>query len=369
MKITKCTLLVLVFISLTAIVSAQDIIVLKTGIEVKGNVTEITPDVIKFKVWQNQNATENSMVLKTDVFMIKYANGFKEIINPDNRQVEAEKKAAIERQLAADKQAVIERQLAADKQAAIERQLAAEKQAAIERQLAADKQAAIERQLATDKQAAIERQLAADKQAIIKDRPINDNPIKVKKIDPSVSRPIRHFTAGIFGGVSLPIGLYKASNFDDYSDAAGAKTGFHAGVNLGYRMNHALSFLLEGQFTLHSYSMNISDVRYIYSLKGNWFHINVFPTFRFDVPIVANKVGFYAQGGAGVTISLLDGDFFDVLDAAKITGYSTHFGYSGGIGLSFSGVNLGVRYVGGNPVFEDYKPLISQIQATIGFQF
>jgi hypothetical protein len=70
-----------------------------------------------------------------------------------------------------------------------------------------------------------------------------------------------------------------------------------------------------------------------------------------------------------MTISLLDGDLFDAFDAAKVAGFSTHFGYSGGIGLSLSGVNIGVRYVGGNPVFQDYKPLVGQLQAVIGYQF
>ena len=289
--------------------SAQDVITLLSGVEIKGNVTEITPDVVKYKVWEAKNATENSMVLKSTVFMIKYQNGFKEVINqPINNPLDTEKQLQIDKQLVAEK-------------------------------------------------------------PTIADRPIINNSPKIRKEDPPVSKPFRRFTAGIFGGVSLPLGNYKTGNADDVLDAAGAKTGFNVGLNLGYRFNPNMRFLLESQFTLHSYVITQSDVRYIYALRGNWFHVNIFPTFRFDVPIVANRVGFYAQGGAGLTISLLDGTLFDVLDLLKVAGYSTHFGYSGGVGFSFNGVNIGARYVGGNPVFEDYKPSIAQLQAVIGYQF
>jgi hypothetical protein len=415
----------LLFLLFAAVVSAQDVIELLDGVDIKGNVTEVTPDVIKYKAWQNQGATKEAMVLKSTVFKIRYQNGFVEIINKKTtvvdpqieidrlaaiqRQIEADKQAAIQRQIDADRLAATQRQIEADKLAATQRQIEADRLAATQRQIEADRLAAAQRQIETDKQAATQRQIEADRIAAAKrqndfekqlgiqqqmeinkkaaaEKELEDKreaaiqkqeaknassktPIKTQKGDPSVLKSIRHFTAGIFGGVSLPLGLYKSANLDDFADAAGAKMGFNAGANLGYRLNSNLSFLLEGQFTLHSYEITATDVRYIYAFRGNWFHINVFPTFRFDVPITANKVGFYAQGGAGMTISLLDGDLFDAFDAAKVAGFSTHFGYSGGIGLSLSGVNIGVRYVGGNPVFQDYKPLVGQLQAVIGYQF
>jgi len=59
---------------------SQDIIILKNGDEIKSKVEEVTSDFIKYKKWENQDGptyTSN----KTDVFMIKYINGTKDVFN------------------------------------------------------------------------------------------------------------------------------------------------------------------------------------------------------------------------------------------------------------------------------------------------
>jgi len=67
------------------IVIAQDFIVLKTGEEIKSKVTEITSNEIKYKKFDNLEGPAYS-VNKSTVFMIKYKNGTKDIINPINEK-------------------------------------------------------------------------------------------------------------------------------------------------------------------------------------------------------------------------------------------------------------------------------------------
>ena len=64
---------------------AQDFIVLKTGEEIKSKVTEITSNEIKYKKFDNLEGPAYS-VNKSTVFMIKYKNGTKDIINPINEK-------------------------------------------------------------------------------------------------------------------------------------------------------------------------------------------------------------------------------------------------------------------------------------------
>jgi hypothetical protein len=62
-----------------------DVILLKNGEEIKGKVTEVAPDEIKYKKCND----ENGMILtlkKSDVFMIKYSNGTKDIIAKETSQ-------------------------------------------------------------------------------------------------------------------------------------------------------------------------------------------------------------------------------------------------------------------------------------------
>jgi hypothetical protein len=58
---------------------AQDIIVKRNGEEVSAKILEIAPDLIKYKRFDYQDGPTIS-ILKRDVFMIRYANGSKEVI-------------------------------------------------------------------------------------------------------------------------------------------------------------------------------------------------------------------------------------------------------------------------------------------------
>jgi hypothetical protein len=62
-----------------------DLIVLRSAEEVKGKVVEITTDLIKYKRCDMPDGPVYS-VRKSEVFMIKYANGSKEIINPEGNK-------------------------------------------------------------------------------------------------------------------------------------------------------------------------------------------------------------------------------------------------------------------------------------------
>jgi len=61
-------------------VYAQDIITLKNGDEIKSKVLEVTTDQVKYKKWENQEGPVYSSN-KSDVFMIKYVNGTKEVFD------------------------------------------------------------------------------------------------------------------------------------------------------------------------------------------------------------------------------------------------------------------------------------------------
>lgn len=71
------------FIFLIAVVVSinsfsQDYITLKNGDEIKSKVLEVNPDLIKYKNWTNLEGPIYS-IAKGDVFMIKYANGTKDV--------------------------------------------------------------------------------------------------------------------------------------------------------------------------------------------------------------------------------------------------------------------------------------------------
>ncbi|QHL86600.1 hypothetical protein GU926_03750 [Nibribacter ruber] len=58
---------------------AQDLIVKRNGEEISAKILEITPDVIQYKRFDYQDSPLIS-IAKKEVFMIKYANGSKEVI-------------------------------------------------------------------------------------------------------------------------------------------------------------------------------------------------------------------------------------------------------------------------------------------------
>ncbi len=58
--------------------NAQDIIIFRNGEETKSKVLEVSTDQVKYKKWENQDGPTYSS-LKSDIFMIKYQNGTKDI--------------------------------------------------------------------------------------------------------------------------------------------------------------------------------------------------------------------------------------------------------------------------------------------------
>lgn len=60
--------------------SSQDVLVMKTGDEVQVKVLEVLPDVVKYKKYDNQDGPTYSEY-KTNIFMIKYQNGTKDVFS------------------------------------------------------------------------------------------------------------------------------------------------------------------------------------------------------------------------------------------------------------------------------------------------
>jgi hypothetical protein len=77
----KKIIILIVFTFGSFTIHAQDIITLKSGSEIKGVITEITKDQIKFK--KTSEGPIYSMN-KSDIFMIVYENGRKEIVQLEN---------------------------------------------------------------------------------------------------------------------------------------------------------------------------------------------------------------------------------------------------------------------------------------------
>lgn len=59
---------------------AQDTIVFRNGDEIRAKVTEVNVDDIKYKLWSNQDGPTYTKRL-SDIFMIKYSDGHKELFN------------------------------------------------------------------------------------------------------------------------------------------------------------------------------------------------------------------------------------------------------------------------------------------------
>jgi hypothetical protein len=70
----------LFFLLITAALSAQDIITLKTGEEIKAKVTAVNPNDIQYRKF-NDNDGPLYTKYKSEVFMIKYANGSKDVFS------------------------------------------------------------------------------------------------------------------------------------------------------------------------------------------------------------------------------------------------------------------------------------------------
>ncbi|ALD22384.1 hypothetical protein [Hymenobacter sp. DG25A] len=73
---------------ISGLAQAQDLLVKQNGEEVQVKVVEITPTLITYKRFDNPEGPLIS-VYKSEVFMIRYANGSKEIITPQQPQQQA----------------------------------------------------------------------------------------------------------------------------------------------------------------------------------------------------------------------------------------------------------------------------------------
>ncbi len=75
--LTKQTLLI---IALSAIFSAkaQDVIIKRTGDEIKAKITELGTETLKYKKWEKQDGADY-VIKKSEVLMIRYEDGTKDI--------------------------------------------------------------------------------------------------------------------------------------------------------------------------------------------------------------------------------------------------------------------------------------------------
>lgn len=84
----KLTLLILISLFISGITYSQDIIVVDNGDEIKAKVIEVVNGKIKYTKWENQNG--NIITVETKyIFMIKYADGRKEVFNSSNKSTKS----------------------------------------------------------------------------------------------------------------------------------------------------------------------------------------------------------------------------------------------------------------------------------------
>ena len=76
----KIALLLVVVIGLGITTNAQDVIILKTGNEIKSLVNEVGPDYVMYKKWENQTGPSYYQ-RKDEVLIIMYENGTKDIFS------------------------------------------------------------------------------------------------------------------------------------------------------------------------------------------------------------------------------------------------------------------------------------------------
>lgn len=79
-KKMKRLFLVLVSVASTLSTFAQDVIVKRDGEEIQCKILEVSTNKVKFKQWKNQNGP-TFVEKKTDILMLKYENGQKEVIS------------------------------------------------------------------------------------------------------------------------------------------------------------------------------------------------------------------------------------------------------------------------------------------------
>jgi len=79
-RITVTCLFCFSFILFADYCFSQDLIILKSGDEISSKVLEVNTDLVKYKKWTNKEGPTYSTA-KAEIFMIKYANGTKDVFN------------------------------------------------------------------------------------------------------------------------------------------------------------------------------------------------------------------------------------------------------------------------------------------------
>lgn len=77
---TKSILTMLAFIAINLSAFSQDVITQKSGEDIQAKILEVNQTEIKYKKFDNQNGPTFTL-LKSDVLMIRYENGTKDIFN------------------------------------------------------------------------------------------------------------------------------------------------------------------------------------------------------------------------------------------------------------------------------------------------
>ena len=90
-------LFVLFFFDATSIL-AQDIIVKKNGDEIKAKIIEVGTTEIKYKKFENLQTSPIYSIYKSDVFMIKYADGSKDVFNNETPNQQPQQQAPPQQQ-------------------------------------------------------------------------------------------------------------------------------------------------------------------------------------------------------------------------------------------------------------------------------
>lgn len=91
---TKSIFTLLAFIAINITAFSQDVITQKTGEDIQAKILEVNQTEIKYKKFDNQTGPTFT-VLKSDVLMIRYENGTKDIFN-QTEEVKAESKTSNE---------------------------------------------------------------------------------------------------------------------------------------------------------------------------------------------------------------------------------------------------------------------------------
>jgi len=79
----KITIILTVLIAMTITAYAQDVITKKDGTDIQAKVLEVTTTEVKYQKFDNQTGP-TYVLLKTELLMIRYENGTKDIFNQSN---------------------------------------------------------------------------------------------------------------------------------------------------------------------------------------------------------------------------------------------------------------------------------------------